>query len=570
MSSELTAQEPVADPGHFENALPIDTIRESKSNPRREFDPGALDELAQSIRTKGLLQPIVVRPNGVRGYELVCGARRLRAAKLAGLEAVPASVRVLTDQEVLEIQVIENLQRRDLHALEEARGYQQLLATKGYDVARIAARVGRSVKYVYDRMKLLQLVPDAQQLFLEGKFTAGHAVLLARLKPGDQERAIDRGDTGKSYPIGGLFAEEHAHLPLEGEDAEKPDPKAKKDPYAGLKTVSVRELQAWIQDRVRAEPGHVDGFLFPETKALLEARQGDKLKPILITNGYMASRDVRHAGKDPIYGQNAWKRADGNERSKTCDWSRVGFVACDEGQGQAFMVCINKDKCTVHWADRVREKQKREKAASSGETPSMGKRRLQEQKQQEEYRAREAAAEAKRARWAKALPAVFAALAEAVKKAPTRANGYLAQLLLDGLYSYEATSKQVEKLVPRGTSAEDLVRHAAMIVIRSQGGNGWRVEDELLPIAKALNVDARKILDQAAPAAKVQTFAKGEPGTCRKCGCTEDNACAGGCAWVDRKQTLCSTCATPAELEAAGKQMVRKARKKGAKKGSKK
>jgi ParB/RepB/Spo0J family partition protein len=516
MSSELTAQEPVADPGHFEKALPIESVRESKTNPRREFEPDALDELAQSIRTKGLLQPIVVRPNGLRGYELVCGARRLRAAKLAGLEAVPASVRVLTDQEVLEIQVIENLQRRDLHALEEAQGYQQLLATKGYDVARIAARVGRSVKYIYDRMKLLQLVPDAQQLFLEGKFTAGHAVLLARLKPSDQERAIEPDDNGNNRRVGGLFAREYAELPLEEEDAEKPDPKAKKDPYAGYKAVSVRELQAWIQDQVRAEPGHIDGFLFPETKALLEARQGDKLKPILITHGYMASDDVRHAGTDRVYGQNAWKRADGKDRSKTCDWSRVGFVASGEGQGQAFMVCVNKDKCTVHWADRMRAKQKREKAASSGEILSVDKRRLQEQKQQEEYRAREAAAEAKRARWAKALPALFAALAEAVKKAPTRANGYLAQLLLDSLYTYEATSKQVEKLVPRGTSAEDLVRHAAMIVIRSQGGNGWRVGDELLPIAKALNVDARKILDQAAPAAKVQTSAKGEPGTPRR------------------------------------------------------
>lgn len=137
----------------------IEAIDESPTNPRRRFDEAALAELADSIRTAGVVSPILVRPHPTvrERYELVFGARRLRAARLAGLSAVPAMVRELDDLEVLELQVVENLQRADVTALEEAAGYQQLRDRHGMTVDQIAAKIGKSRRYVYGRLSLAKL-----------------------------------------------------------------------------------------------------------------------------------------------------------------------------------------------------------------------------------------------------------------------------------------------------------------------------------------------------------------------------------------------------------------------------
>lgn len=170
--------------------IEIGRVHESSLNHRKIFDPSKLDELAQSIRAKGVLTPLLVRPNA-KGVEIAAGHRRYRAAKLAGVTELPCVVREMSDSDFLEVLVIENDQREDVHPLEEAEGYRSLMTKASYSVEKIAERVGRSEKYVYDRVKLLQLTKPAQKLFLDGKITAGHAILLARLKPKDQERAID-------------------------------------------------------------------------------------------------------------------------------------------------------------------------------------------------------------------------------------------------------------------------------------------------------------------------------------------------------------------------------------------
>src|SRR5437879_5682068 len=133
--------------------IPIAKIRESKTNPRRFFDESKLAELAANIRQHGVLQPILLRPlpDGEAGtYELVAGARRLRASKLAKRDTIPATVRELTDAQALELQVIENVQRVDVHPLDEARGYAALIELQPdtYTVESIASRVGRSPTYV--------------------------------------------------------------------------------------------------------------------------------------------------------------------------------------------------------------------------------------------------------------------------------------------------------------------------------------------------------------------------------------------------------------------------------------
>ena len=175
--------------------IPLDKICESKTNPRREFDETKLTELAESIRQHGVLQAVVVRPrseNSEDVYELVAGTRRYRASKLVGRETIPANIRELTDAQCLELQLIENLQRSDIHELDEAQGYAALMQMQpaNYTVETIASTVGRSEKYVTGRLRLLQLIPDARQAFYAGKLTFIHAFEIARLQPNDQRRAL--------------------------------------------------------------------------------------------------------------------------------------------------------------------------------------------------------------------------------------------------------------------------------------------------------------------------------------------------------------------------------------------
>ncbi|MGC2721387.1 MAG: ParB/RepB/Spo0J family partition protein, partial [Candidatus Acidiferrales bacterium] len=173
----------------------LSRIEESKTNPRREFDDTKLSELSSNIRQHGVLQPVLVRPlpGGEPGcYELVAGTRRFRASRLAGRESIPATIRELTDAECLELQLIENLQRADVHELDEARGYTALMQIEPeiYTVETLAERIGRSEKYVYSRLRLMHLVEEIQQAFYSGKLSVAHAFEIARLEPEDQRRAF--------------------------------------------------------------------------------------------------------------------------------------------------------------------------------------------------------------------------------------------------------------------------------------------------------------------------------------------------------------------------------------------
>jgi len=175
--------------------IPLTHIQESKTNPRRMFDETKLAELAGNIRQHGVVQPVLVRPlpGGEDGFfELVAGARRYRASRMAERETIPASVRDLTDAECLELQLIENLQRADVHELDEARGYAALMQLQpgAYTVETLAGKIGRSEKYVYARLRLTHLVEEVQQAFYAAKLTVAHAFEIARLQPNDQQRAL--------------------------------------------------------------------------------------------------------------------------------------------------------------------------------------------------------------------------------------------------------------------------------------------------------------------------------------------------------------------------------------------
>jgi ParB family chromosome partitioning protein len=173
--------------------LPLDMIKKSSTNPRKHVDKIKLAELTESIKTKGVLVPVLVRPDELDGYyELVAGERRLTATRDAGLKEIPCIVRKLTDEQALEAQVIENLQREDVHPLDEAEGYHQLRLKLKLDIDTIAAKVGKSKAYIFHRLKLLELIEPVKTAFIDDHINIGHAVLLARLQPNDQKECFDK------------------------------------------------------------------------------------------------------------------------------------------------------------------------------------------------------------------------------------------------------------------------------------------------------------------------------------------------------------------------------------------
>ena len=172
--------------------LPLSVLSESKTNPRRIFEESGLQELAETIRSQGVLSPLLVRPLNERSFEIVFGARRYRAAQMAEAETVPVRIKQMSDAEVLEAQLVENLQRRDVHPMEEAQGFKALLDLEEpkYSIEQVAAKVGKPPAYVAQRLKLTELGEAAIEAFYREEIGVGHALLLAKLPADRQEEAL--------------------------------------------------------------------------------------------------------------------------------------------------------------------------------------------------------------------------------------------------------------------------------------------------------------------------------------------------------------------------------------------
>lgn len=171
----------------------IDLVRGGRFNPRKDFREEELAELTESIRSKGLVQPIIVRrdPDNANGFEIVAGERRWRAAQKAGLHAVPVIVRDLSDKEVLELAIIENVQRADLNAIEEAAGYRELIERFDYRQEQLSEIIGKSRAHVANTLRLLKLPESVQALVQNGQLTAGHArALVGRANAEDLAQKI--------------------------------------------------------------------------------------------------------------------------------------------------------------------------------------------------------------------------------------------------------------------------------------------------------------------------------------------------------------------------------------------
>ena len=177
-------------PGEVVRELAVDSIRPNPYQPRRTFDQEGLAELARSIEAAGVFQPIIVRrpdPN-LNRYELIAGERRLRATKMTERKTIPAIVRVLDDQTMMEVAVLENLQREDLSPLEEAQAYQTLIERLNLTQAQVAARLGKSRPYIANYLRLLGLPEEVKQMLASGELSMGQARTLLGVK--DERRLV--------------------------------------------------------------------------------------------------------------------------------------------------------------------------------------------------------------------------------------------------------------------------------------------------------------------------------------------------------------------------------------------
>lgn len=358
--------------------LKLSDISESETNPRGEIDDKKLEDLVSSIKEKGVLVPIIVRivPEG---HEIVAGHRRFRAAKLAGLETIPAEVKIMTDDEAREVQIIENLQREDVHPIDEGLSYRQLAEGSGYSVATIALRVGKSETYVRQRLFLTNLSPRAAVIYREGKVKStrkwgihgfvkvhdGHMVMLAKLSHADQDKVISE-----------CIAEEGESISI-----------SKLKEYIDENIYDILSNQPWLTDKLALEAVGPCKECKPDTLTLFgEIKDGSctdtkcwKRKMDKYVEYKIQKNDI-HLKVSKLYGsadsKDVISRSDYEMVGKKnkCEFSEKAIVSQGPDMGTLVEICRNS-KCKVHHPYR-----------SSGYelTPEEKKKRKEENKKEKE------------------------------------------------------------------------------------------------------------------------------------------------------------------------------------------
>jgi ParB family chromosome partitioning protein len=531
-------------------SCPLSQLREAKYNPRHHFDEKQLAELVESVKAKGVLNPILVRPMNDR-FEIVGGTRRFRAARSAGLSEIPCIVRELSDQEALEVAVIDNLQRADVHPLDEAEGYVALLEHPGYDVAAIAAKVGKSQSYVYQRLKLAELIEPAKKAFWKDELTAGHAVLIARLQPKDQEDAFHE-----------CFHEYNR----------------KRD-----QVISVRDLAGWIRNNITLD---LNSAPWKKDDATLVAKAGActacpkrtgncaqlfpeiSEKDVCTDRGCFQSKaeafiarriaEQEAKGKKVVRISDSWQAPKGTlgtdaykaaTNGKTCKSTKFGIFVDGPRRGSVTTICTGGYDCKTHSSHTY---------SSGGGT--RGRSADEEKKHQAELH--------KERIRVRARTLVFKAAVEAVKKLDrTHLNTIASDLIdnaygddFDAIYEKSPSPKEIEKLdepeFAKVLVAAYLAPHGDDAVIAEAKRQKVNVAG-LQKLAKdqcdaelALKERQKKWKNRVASQSK--TF---DLPTCTGCGCTPATACMdpgtlGPCKWMKlNEKTNAGTCSACAEIE---------------------
>lgn len=565
MSTQATAESGL-------RLIPLASINPNVNNPRKHFDSASLKELAKSIESHGVLQPLVVRIDPMDGkkFEIITGERRFRASKIAGKKEIPAIVSELSDREALEIMVIENLQRQDVHPLEEARGYQALMtygaeygatgADKDKATAEsIAAKVGKSVGYIYARLKLLSLIPAAQEGLDQQVLSPGHAVLIARLQPVDQVKALFA-----------VFSVYH--------DPKKVTPDMKlaaffggnEDFVADFRVMPEKGLREWIQDNVNLKLKDVpwdlnDATLLPEAGACSDCPKRSESNPALFSEltikgedtcfdpvCFKAKRDAfaqieidrdqdkqranegvaeKHTSLRQISEQAGYTAPKPDQKvlkagqwlpakAGSCSSVEKALVVRGETAGERKLVCCN-GACKVH-------KHSFQSASSHGSAVDDDLERFQEHKKRIRNR-KKAAARAQLARemvqkaGAKMPEAI---LREIVVKIADRREA-VDILWLMGMDPKAAKAANFEKILnkAKGAQLNQLLIAALMANASAEYYDDNKYRPMMIEAAKHLGLkNPHGILSHHDDRInKVQT--------CRACGCTEESACT----WYDSK-----------------------------------
>ncbi len=230
--------------------LPITEIEVNPNQPRREFREQQLQELAASISNDGIIQPLLVRKLA-GGYQLVAGERRLRAAKLAGLTKVPVVVQEISDERLLEVALVENIQREDLHPIELAQAFQRLSQELGLNHEDIGKRTGKDRATITNSIRLLQLAPDLQQMVAERKLSPGHARALLKLKTEEEQRNMASQAIAEGWTVRTM--ESAAQRPTASRSPSQP---AEMDPNV---KAAIEELERALGTRVRVASSRPGG-----------------------------------------------------------------------------------------------------------------------------------------------------------------------------------------------------------------------------------------------------------------------------------------------------------------------
>ena len=273
--------------GSYFADLPLDSISPNPRQPRTVFDEEAMNELVDSIREVGMLQPIVVRPLGGAKFELVMGERRWRAAQQAAVDTIPAIVRETADHDLLRDALLENLHRAQLNPLEEAAAYQQMLEDFGCTQEELASRIKRSRPQISNTIRLLRLPPTVQRRIAAGVISAGHArALLAIEDPGGQERLAQR------VVAEGLSVRAVEELVTLGDHREKTARQRQQSKIVAPKAKDLADrLSDHFETRVKVELGQTKG------KIIIEFATVDDLERIvaLINTQHVASEEYRQS-----------------------------------------------------------------------------------------------------------------------------------------------------------------------------------------------------------------------------------------------------------------------------------
>jgi ParB/RepB/Spo0J family partition protein len=573
-----------------------DELKPSPFNPRKHL--GDVAELAASLKQVGMLEPVVARlipdagPNAGL-YEIVCGHRRHAAAKLAELADVPTIVREYSDDDVLEVMIVENSQRADVHPLDEADGFKALIG-RGRTVIAIADKVGRSASYVAQRLQLCELCSAGRKALDEEKITLGAAMVLARVPNKLQQEAVEEAlswhrygeDTGAAASAKSVREHIEEHFMLRLDQAPFPLDDATLRPKVGACTACPKRTgnQAELFADVASKDLCTEPRCFKEKTRLywpIRAKAAKEAGQAVLDGkaGKAAAAAPYSKGYERVDGHQVWTGSKHVDARKIVDKAKVPVtLAFDEDEGRIVELVkrVDLDKA-------VRKESPVDKDTSS-------------------HRYDHKAAEAKREREqriqrrsiALALEQAIAEVEERAAAAPTShkvsdcidtlVRGFIVRAWSDTISviikrrglelakpknrTHQTSNEALLKILDGMTRPERLGLGVELGLLAIAPGN-WGAKSPLwAPSLKSLGVDATKCEAQAAAeekeraaakkarekkkgkagakAAAKTVKAKAERGVCRECGCTDPEPCAtdhGPCCWVDTTETLCSRCA---------------------------